>query len=257
VTIRNNHFSSIGVDAIRPTNFVNLAIQGNDITGVTEHGNHSDAIQTVFGGRNLDIEANYIHDNKAEGILIKDGEVTNAYIANNVIVHTTLEIQIQVFDTIGLKIVNNTLWDNQYNIVLRAGVRQGLIRDNIFENEVAANLSQSAPYIEQDHNLVASGWNWGARGAHDSSRRPRFVDQATSDFRLANGSAGIDAGNAADSPRFDKACRRRYDDPGVRNRGSGAPPFVDMGALEHGPTSRPGDTAAAFRQACGALPFGG
>jgi Right handed beta helix region len=251
VTISNNRFDNIGVDAIRPANFVNLKIEGNDITGINENGEHTDAIQTVFGGTNLDVESNLIHNNGGEGILIKDGQVTGAVIANNVVVHTTAEIQLQVFDTIGLTIVNNTFWDNEYNVVLRPGVRNAVIRNNIFQDEVAEDPAESAQNVHQDYNLVADGWNWGAVGPHDISTPPAFVDPAANDYRLASGSAGIDAGDGSAAPLFDKACRARYDAPGVANKGTGTPRYVDIGALEYGPSSQAGDTAAPFDPNCG------
>ena len=49
------------------------------------------------------------------------------------------------------------------------------------------------PRIDQDHNLIAGGWNWGARGVGDISTPPRFVDPARSDYRLVGGGYGADA----------------------------------------------------------------
>lgn len=247
VAIVNNRLVNIGVDAIRPTNFVNLSIQGNEITGVDENGQHTDAIQTVFGGTNLDIEGNYIHDNNGEGILIKDGQVTNARIVNNLFAHTTLEYQLQVTGTSGLVVANNTFWDNAgYGMVLRPGVTQGVVENNIFENLSAAPAYQITG-ITEDYNLVAGGY--GEKfGPHDIQGSPRFVNATGDDFRLAAGSPGIDAADASVAPPFDKACRPRYDAPGVANHGAGSPPYVDMGALEYGPTSQPGDTSTPFME---------
>jgi hypothetical protein len=92
VTIRNNHFHDIGIDAIRPSNFVNLVVEGNDMEGVKENGEHCDVLQVTFGGRGFVFRDNYIHDNQGQGLFIKDGEVTNALVENNVFVHNSLEI---------------------------------------------------------------------------------------------------------------------------------------------------------------------
>jgi hypothetical protein len=243
VTILNNRLDHIGTDGIRPTNFVNLSILGNNITGIQENGEHTDAIQTVFGGRNLTIADNFIHDNRGEGILIKDGLVTNARIVNNVFVHTRLEYQLQVFGAVGLVIANNTFFDNELGVVLRPGIQHAVVENNIFDNLSAVSPDQIRPFIEEDYNLVQGGYGWPF-GPHDIHRRPRFVDPVGNDFRLAAGSPGIDAGDGDVAPRFDKACRPRYDDPHVRNSGIGSPPYVDLGALEFGPQSRPSDTSA-------------
>lgn len=245
VTIRDNHFDGIGVDAIRPSNFDRLLIEGNEINGVVDNGEHADVFQSVFGGRHLVFRNNFVHDNRGQGLFINDGQVTDAVVENNVFVRNRGEIQIQVLNTVGLRLVNNTLWDNDHNVMLRDGVRDAVVANNIIQDMVVEDPSAAAAEIHQDHNLIAGGWNWGARGQHDIATPPRFVDPARDDYRLAPGSAGIDAGAAARAPRLDKACRRRFDARAVRDTGIGSPRYVDLGALEAGPKSTAADTAAS------------
>ena len=83
VVIRGNRLDDIGTDAIRPANFDDLLVEGNDITGVVESGDHSDALQVVWGGRNLRVRNNVIHDIQGQGLFIKDGLVTGAVIEGN------------------------------------------------------------------------------------------------------------------------------------------------------------------------------
>ena len=83
VTIRDNRLHAIGTDAIRPANFEDLLVEGNDITGVVENGDHSDALQVVWGGRGLRVRNNVIHDIRGQGLFIKDGLVTDAVIEGN------------------------------------------------------------------------------------------------------------------------------------------------------------------------------
>ena len=194
VVIRANHFDGIAIDAIRPANFDHLLIEGNEIEGVIEHGQHADAVQTVFGGHDLIVRNNFIHDNRAQGIFIKDGRVTGAVIEGNVIVRNRGQIALQLYDTVGLTITNNTVWDNDYNVALRAGVRDAVVTKNVFQDMVVDDPSSAAHDVRQDHNLVRGGWNWGARGPHDISTRPTFVDRAGQDYRLAPTSAGAGAG---------------------------------------------------------------
>jgi len=248
VTIRNNTFHDIGSDAIRPSNFVNLVVEGNDFSGVKENGDHCDVFQVTFGGRDLIFRDNYIHDNQGQGLFIKDGQVTNAQVENNVFVHNSLEITVQFYDTINLRLFNNTVWDNEANVQLREGIRNVLVRNNLFQDLTVDSTSEAAAQVTQDYNVTAGG-NWGARGPHDIKGSPRFVNAAAYDYRLAASSPGIDAGNAEGAPTYDKACRPRFDAPDA-NKGVGNPAYVDMGALEFQPSSAPGDTAARFNPAC-------
>jgi hypothetical protein len=194
VAIRGNHFDGIAIDAIRPANFAHLVIEGNEIEGVIERGQHADAVQTVFGGRDLVVRDNFIHDNVAQGVFIKDGRVTGAVIEGNVIVHNRAEIALQLYDTVGVTIAGNTVWDNEANVALRAGVRDATVTRNIFQDMVVDDPASAARDVRQDHNLVRGGWNWGARGPHDTSRPPTFVDPGRSDYRLTPTSAGNGAG---------------------------------------------------------------
>ena len=64
---------------------------------------------------------------------------------------------------------------------------------------------------------------------------PRFVNPGGGDFRLQAGSPAIDAGTNDGAPRVDGGGHGRVDDPATANRGTGALPFMDMGAFEHLP----------------------
>jgi Right handed beta helix region len=250
VTIRNNKFHDIGSDAIRPANFVNLVVEGNDITGVKENGDHCDVLQVTFGGRDFIFRNNYVHDNAGQGLFIKDGEVTNARVENNVFVHNSLEITVSFFDTVNLTLVNNTVWDNTAgNVFLRPGIRNVVLRNNLFQSLDADSTSEAISQTQSDYNVIAGGTG-GPRGPHDVKATPKFVNAAGYDYRLAAGSVGIDSGTADGAPATDKACRARYDAPGVANKGAGNPAFVDAGALEFSPSSTAADTAAPFNPGC-------
>jgi Right handed beta helix region len=201
VVIRGNHFDGIAIDAIRPANFAHLLIEGNEIEGVIERGQHADAIQTVFGGSDLVVRNNFIHDNYAQGVFINDGRVTGARIESNVIVRNRGELAVQLFDTVGLALAGNTVWDNEENVILRAGVRDAVVTRNVFQDMVVEDPATAARDVRQDHNVIAGGWNWGARGAHDTTARPTFVDPGRQDYRLAATSAGRGAGACAASAR--------------------------------------------------------
>jgi len=203
VTIRGNEIDlqGSGTDAIRPANFRRLVVEGNDITGVVEDGSHNDVLQVVWGGRHLDFNHNYVHDNKGQGFFIDDGRVVDARVENNLFVRNGLGSQIQIGETEGLRLVNNTVWDNSRGVLLRAGVKRAVVRHNVFESMNVENPPGNLPQqINQDHNLIVGGWNWGARGPHDLRVRPPFVDRAKGDYRLEAG-----------GPSSQVACRRGAD----------------------------------------------
>lgn len=257
VVIRNNFFDGIGTDAIRPANFQNLLVEGNEITGLQEEGSHSDTLQTVWGGDHLTFRGNYVHDNEGQGFFIKDGRVTDVNVENNVFVGNRGNgYQFNVYDTIGLRVVNNTFWDNQANVVIRDGIRRVDLRNNLIEKLDGSTDEPGAirASMVQDYNLIGSGNGWSLRGPHDRRGAPRFVAPGAGDYRLAPTSAGIDAATSDAAPARDKACRPRFDVPGRANRGGGSAPFVDMGALEYGPQSATGDTAAPWRGDCASPP---
>jgi hypothetical protein len=127
-------------------------------------------------------------------VFIKDGRVTGAVIEGNVIVRNRAEIALQLYDTVGLRIAGNTVWGNEENVALRAGVRDAVVTRNIFQSMVVDDPASAARDVRQDHNLVGGGWNWGARGPHDISTPPTFVDPQRSDYRLAPSSPGSGAG---------------------------------------------------------------
>jgi hypothetical protein len=250
VVVRDNHFDGIAVDALRPANFRNLVVEGNEIEGVYETGAHNDVLQVVWGGRGLVFRDNVVHGNTGQGVFIKDGRVDDVTIQGNVFAQnrrrSTSEqpaaSPLQVYDTVGLKVLGNTFWDNDNAILLRTGIRNAVIANNILENIVAddEHPAEVRRNVRQDYNLVAGGWNWGkqgAIGAHDiaayghPSRQPRFVDAAGLDYRLAGRSPGLDAATSVfAAPRG--ACGHPYDDPTAANTGGGAVPYVDMGAHE-------------------------
>jgi hypothetical protein len=256
VLIRGNHLEDIGTDAIRPANFRQVTIEGNEINGLREEGEHSDVLQVVMGGDDLVFRRNYVHDNSGQGFFIKDGLVRNATVADNVFVRNQLHgtspagfpsagFQIAIYETTGLQLLRNTVWDNDLNVALGGNVRNAVVRGNLFEDMVAdTDAGGRTPDVRQDYNLIAGGWNWGARGRHDIRRRPKFIDPARLDYRLAPGSAGIDSGATAVASGLDKACRAPVDDPRAPNRGAGTQPFADVGALE----GTPGSTARDARR---------
>jgi hypothetical protein len=98
VSVIGNKFQGpFGEDAIRANRYhdtsgdpdsYGLLVQGNEITNVRENGNHSDCLQSVWGGDNLVFDRNYLHDNRCQGFFIKDqpATVTSVVASNNLFV---------------------------------------------------------------------------------------------------------------------------------------------------------------------------
>ncbi|HUN79460.1 MAG TPA: hypothetical protein VMU32_11100, partial [Solirubrobacteraceae bacterium] len=70
ITINGNKIHGYGQgdteDAIHLNDWEHVTITANDIYALEEHGNHTDAMQSVFGGHYMLFERNYEHDNQSQ-----------------------------------------------------------------------------------------------------------------------------------------------------------------------------------------------
>jgi hypothetical protein len=165
VIIRGNRLDDIGTDAIRPANFDDLLVEGNDITGVDESGDHSDALQVVWGGRNLRVLNNVIHDIRGQGLFIKDGLVTDVVIEGNRLLRGRSGPQIALYETDGLRLRNNIVRDAQYGVTLGAAVRDAVVEHNVFSDfTVDGDPARLAAQMREDHNVLGPSWNWADQG---------------------------------------------------------------------------------------------
>ncbi len=74
-------------------------------------------------------------------------------------------------------------------------------------------------------------------GPGDIPSDPWLVDRNNGDYRLLPSSPCIDAADGDAAPAIDLAANPRYDYPLTANTGTGAPPYVDIGAYEYVPVS--------------------
>lgn len=144
-----------------------------------------------------------------------------------------------------IQFTNNTVLDNTGGgMHLRIGVPR------VEEPSVPSQLRVSNSIVRQNGggdqiaiegpvNVTFSDVQGGFTGEGNFDVAPIFINAALRDFRLAAGSAGIDAGdNAAidSSVTTDLQRRTRFaDDPKTRDRGAGLAPIVDIGAYEFQP----------------------
>lgn len=230
ITIRGNRILQAVADGMQLKRFRNVLIEHNEITGVkrVDPAQHSDVLQTVFGGSGLVFRNNHVHDNAA-GILLKDGPTSGVVIENNLFVDNVGDgagYAIQIWESAGPRIINNTVWNNTYGVVLRKGTTAATVKNNIMQS---LQLLEDANLAYENFNLIGKGILVGRR---DIRRAPRFASSRAGGYRLARRSPGIDAANSKGAKRTDRLGFQRVDDPQVANRGGGAVRYYDMGAHE-------------------------
>lgn len=142
-------------------------------------------------------------------------------------------------------VANCTILENEAMLQAQGGIRMqsafttvvnSVLADNVGINGSTFGFNQVTPGASLDYCLVTGGF---FSGVGNISAAPTFVDAAGGDYRLAPGSAGIDAGDTtavAGTLTVDLAGRTRLrDDPATPDAGvtSGGLPVVDMGAFEN------------------------
>ncbi|MEN3282949.1 MAG: Right handed beta helix region, partial [Solirubrobacteraceae bacterium] len=209
VTVRGNRIVDPGTDALYVGNFRNLVVEDNEIVGVTEDGDHSDCLQSTFGGDGLVFRGNYVHDNRCQGFFIKDGRVTNVTVEDNVFAKNTKPCAggvycdpgspntFQLFDTVAVTVRDNTFAQNAGGETFRERSNSGIAFDhNVVygfgpyddQGPDFADYYHQAGVMTEDHNVGGFAFTWPSsyRGAHDAATSsPSFRDAAHGDYRLA------------------------------------------------------------------------
>jgi len=96
--VGNRFIGPFGEDAIHLNRYhdadgdgVGVLVEGNEITGVRENGNHSDCLQTVWVGDHIVFRRNYLHDNRCQGFFVKDQDAGGEGGAAGPVVGITIE----------------------------------------------------------------------------------------------------------------------------------------------------------------------
>jgi hypothetical protein len=217
-TIRGNLFvGPFGEDAIRLNRYHDSAdrdpfgvlIEGNEITNVRENGNHSDCLQSVWGGDHLYFRRNYLHDNRCQGFFVKDQPepVSRIVLEDNLMLRNAAPcgppasscgppaiVQI-VGPTRGIRVTGNTIWTpaNDSPLTFRDGPFGAIaLSDNVLYRGWS-DWNGGFPHFGEARNLVCE-WERTFPRLSPKSRRecsPRFLDPAHDDYRLGNG-LGVD-----------------------------------------------------------------
>jgi hypothetical protein len=241
VTISGNRIADPGTDALYVGNFRNLVVADNEIVGVTESGDHSDCLQSTFGGDGLVFRGNYVHDNRCQGFFIKDGRVTDVTVQDNLFAKNTKPCAggascdpgspatFQLFDTVGVTVRNNTFAQNAGGETFRERSNSGIA----FAHNVLYGFSpyddqgpdygdyyHQAGVMTEDYNIGGFSFTWPStyRGVHDvATSSPSFRDAAHGDYRLA---AAVTAAGATYAPGVTWAVA----DKQFGRAGAGSPP---------------------------------
>ena len=208
VTVRGNKLvGPFGEDAIRLNRYhdsdgdgYGALIEGNEITGVRENGNHSDCLQTVWVGDHLVYRSNYLHDNRCQGFFVKDQQsaVDGVVADNNLMLRNAAPCaqsgcgQPSIFQLFGpitsLVMTRNTIWTPE-------GESPTTLRDPGWGSvQVANNVvyrfwsDTSAPFqnYSASNNIAAKReMNWPATGVTIGT--PKFANPSADDYRTNDG----------------------------------------------------------------------
>ena len=217
-TVRGNLFAGpFGEDAIRLNRYhdsgdadpYGILIEGNEITGVRENGNHSDCLQSVWGGDGLYFRRNYLHDNRCQGFFVKDqpAPVENVVVSNNLMLRDAAPCDppsldcgppaiVQLYGPLrSLRLAHNTIWTagNRSPVVWGEGPFEGTtVTDNVLYRGWS-EWNGGFPGFSESGDLVCQ-WEGTLPRLSRSARRsckPGFRGAGSDDYRLRRGDIGI------------------------------------------------------------------
>jgi hypothetical protein len=198
LTINGNEIHGYGEgnteDAIHLNDWEHVTITANDIYDLEEHGNHTDAMQSVFGGHYMTFAYNYEHDNQAQGFFIKDGDVSEVTVNENLfLTNNNLgddEYNVQVFDTTGFTMTNNTVWDGQADIIRAEGAAEALtanINHNVEQNFDVLDEGGPAYTLSENDDIFKEAPFTFTKGSQSKVEgSPDFANPASGDYELAS-----------------------------------------------------------------------
>jgi hypothetical protein len=208
-TIRNNQFvGPYGEDAIRLNRYHDgpdanpwgVLIQENEFTNIRENGNHSDCLQSVWGGDGLYFDRNYLHDNRCQGFFVKDQPtaVADIVVRQNLMVRNGADCdppgsgcgQPAYWHVFGptdrIRAVHNTIWTSSTLFALREGPWGTIsIKDNVLYR-VWSDWGGGWPAYTESSNTVCKREGTIPPLSSSTTRTcsPAFMNPAADDYRL-------------------------------------------------------------------------
>ncbi len=222
--ITNNKLvGPFGEDAIRLNRYhdsdgdgIGVLIEGNEITGVRENGNHSDCLQAVWTGDHIVYRKNYLHDNRCQGFFIKDqaslggvsGPIAGISVEDNLFVRDNEPCAaeapgcgqpsyFQVFGPYsGFTMRRNTFWGGDQVAVFQEGTGSDSKIENNVIYRIWTNTNMSvAAYANNTRckRETSEGGSWPASTPGETVNcSPAFNNAATDDLRLIGSDRGVD-----------------------------------------------------------------
>jgi hypothetical protein len=213
-TIRANKFvGPFGEDAIRLNRYhdsdgdgVGILIEGNEITNVRENGNHSDCLQAVWVGDHLIYRRNYLHDNRCQGLFIKDqaSTVDTVVADDNLMLRNAAPCdgaagcgQPAIFQLFGpmtnLVMTRNTIWTPEGGsptTLRNSGWGSVQVSGNVVSRFWADTSDPFGGGYSASNNVAgAREMSWPATGVTVGA--PKFANPAADDYRTNDG-RGVD-----------------------------------------------------------------
>ena len=181
-------------DAFRASNFRYLRYTENEVNGVVQGKEtsppHSDGFQVFYGGEDLVWDHNYYHDNPADAMLLKDGDISNVALYDNLILRSQGEGEtgIQIWCSFGVQMKRNTIWGGTTGLT-RAGSASGCPQapnnyELAAENNVLQQFSQYSgteyfSHYPDTNNMVGKGAifgrAWGGGAGDETNAAPNFA----------------------------------------------------------------------------------
>jgi hypothetical protein len=202
VVISGNRIHNIGGttgdDALNINNYSNVRITGNELFGMLEAGNHTDCLQSTFGGSGLVFDHNYEHDNNCQGFFTKDGDVTDAVVYDNLFVRDQAankpEGNMDIWNVYNLTIRSNTSWPSTIDLlrdINSARQPHAAVDHNVFDT-FSNGCCGDAKYfaLTESFNIFGQAPAFGT-AATDATGAPTFVSPTTDDYRLLRNPHGI------------------------------------------------------------------
>jgi hypothetical protein len=209
VVIRGNRLvGPFGEDAIRANRYhdsdgdgIGMLVEGNEITGVRENGNHSDCLQAVWVGDHMIYRNNYLHDNRCQGFFIKDQQspVDTVVADNNLMLRNAAPCaqagcgQPSIFQLFGpitsLVMTRNTIWtpEGESPTTLRdPGWGTVQVSNNVVYRFWSDTTSPFQNYTASNNVAAKREMDWPATGITINSRPP-FANPAADDYRTNDG----------------------------------------------------------------------
>jgi Right handed beta helix region len=223
--IGNKLVGPFGEDAIHLNRYhdsngdgIGILIEGNEITGVRENGNHSDCLQTVWVGDHIIFRKNYLHDNRCQGFFVKDqaslggvsGPIAGIAVEDNLFVRDKepcgapatscgQPMYFQVFGPYsGFVMKRNTIWGDGADSI--AAFREGTGADSVIANNVIYRLWTDTDMSAADlvNNTIcqretAAGGSWtSSRPGETTACSLSFTNTAVDDYRISGSDRGVD-----------------------------------------------------------------